>query len=158
MGKKLPRTICGRRMERRHIAAVGVWFYAISTDRYLYLLRNDKKNPNTWGLPGGKVDKPETLLEALKRECQEELNYWPEPIKLAPIEQFTSPDNHFTFHTFLSLIKSEFFPILNNEHHGYAWIDSGHLPTPMHPGLWSTTRIETVKYKVDTLKDFYKSQ
>jgi len=145
-------------VERRSVAAVGVWFYSISTDRYLYLLRNDKKHPGTWGLPGGKVDRPETLLGALERECREELGFWPESIKLAPIEQFTSPDNHFTYHTFLSLIESEFEPTLNHEHYGYAWIDSGHLPNPMHPGLWSTTNIESVKLKVDTLKDSYKSQ
>ena len=158
MAKKLSGPVRRRRMEHRSIAAVGVWFYALSTDRYLYLMRNDRKYPNTWGLPGGKVDKPETLLEALTRECQEELGQWPEPIKLAPIEQFTSPDDHFTYHTFLSLIKCEFSPILNHEHFGYAWIDSGKLPNPMHPGLWSTTNIESVKLKVDTLKDSYKSQ
>ena len=38
------------------IDAVGVWFYSTTTDRYLYLLRNDAKNPGCWGLPGGKVD------------------------------------------------------------------------------------------------------
>ena len=158
MVKKLSRTIRGRRMEHRPIAAVGVWFYALSTDRYLYLLRNDKKHPGTWGLPGGKVEKPETLLNALERECREELNFWPEPIKLAPIEQFTSPDGHFTYHTFFSLIENEFSPTLNHEHFGYAWIDSGHLPNPMHPGLWSTTNIKSVKMKVNTLKNSYKSQ
>jgi len=158
MVKKLSRTIRRGRVERRSVAAVGVWFYSLSTDRYLYLLRNDRKHPGTWGLPGGKVDRPETLLGALERECVEELGIWPESIKLAPIEQFTSPDNHFTYHTFLSLIEREFEPILNHEHYGYAWIDSGQLPNPMHPGLWSTTNIESVKLKVDTLKDSYKSQ
>ena len=158
MVKKLSRTIRGRRMEHRPIAAVGVWFYALSTDRYMYLLRNDKKHPGTWGLPGGKVEKPETLLNALERECKEELDFWPEPIKLAPIEQFTSPDGHFTYHTFFSLIENEFSPTLNHEHFGYAWIDSGHLPNPMHPGLWSTTNIKSVKMKVNTLKNSYKSQ
>ena len=158
MAKKLSRPIQRRRMEHRSVAAVGVWFYALSTDRYLYLLRNDKKHPNTWGLPGGKVDKPETLLEALTRECKEEMGIWPDPIKLAPIEQFTSPDRCFTYHTFLSLIEYEFSPTLNHEHFGYAWIDAGKLPSPMHPGLWMTTNIDSVKLKVDTLKDSYKSQ
>lgn len=158
MAKKLPRTIRRGRVERRSVAAVGVWFYSLSTDRYLYLLRNDKKHPGTWGLPGGKVDGLETLMQALARECQEEIGIWPNSIKLAPIEQFTSNDNFFTYHTFLSLIEHEFEPRLNHEHFGYAWIDSGHLPTPMHPGLWSTTNIESVKLKVNTLKNSYKSQ
>ena len=158
MVKKLSGSIPRRRMERRFVAAVGVWFYSVETDRYLYLLRNDKKYPGAWGLPGGKVDGSETLLQALKRECIEELSIWPEPVKLAPIEQFTSADNNFTYHTFLSLIQKEFSPTLNHEHFGYAWLDSGHMPKPLHPGLWSTSKIETIKQKVDILKDFYKSQ
>lgn len=158
MDKKLPRTIRRRRVGCRPITAVGVWFYSISTDRYLYLLRNDKKYPGSWGLPGGKVEKTETLLAALVRECEEEMGIWPESIKLSPIEQFTSPDNHFIYHTFISLLRNEFIPKLNHEHLGYAWIDSSSLPKPMHPGLWSTTKIESVKLKVDTLKESYKSQ
>jgi len=158
MAKKLSGTVRRRRMEHCPVEAVGVWFYALSTDRYLYLLRNDRKYPESWGLPGGKVDKPETLLEALVRECKEEMGMWPETLKLAPIEQFTSPDNHFKYHTFLSLIECEFSPALNHEHFGYAWIDFGHLPKPMHPGLWSTTKIASVKKKINILKDAYKSQ
>ncbi len=49
------------------INAVGVWFYSVTTDRYLYLLRNDVKNPGCWGLPGGKVDAGENLQETLRR-------------------------------------------------------------------------------------------
>ena len=47
--------------------AVGVWFYAQDTQRYLYLMRNDSKYPNTWGLPGGKCEAGETLLETIER-------------------------------------------------------------------------------------------
>jgi 8-oxo-dGTP pyrophosphatase MutT (NUDIX family) len=71
--------------------AVGVWFYSVTTNRYLYLLRNDDRNPGTWGLPGGKAKSNETLLETITRECIEELGFWPTEIKLVPIEKFTSP-------------------------------------------------------------------
>ena len=120
MAQKLSRNISRRRVEHRVVTAVGVWFYAVTTKRYLYLLRNDKKYAGTWGLPGGKVEKNETLLEALVRECHEELSCWPEPIKLAPIEQFVSDDQRFIYHTFLSVIGQEFVPVLNHEHVGYA--------------------------------------
>ena len=74
------------------INAVGVWFYSIATDRYLYLLRNDVKNPGCWGLPGGKVDAGENLQEALTRECTEEIGIWPEAVKLVPIEKLDKID------------------------------------------------------------------
>ena len=82
------------------INAVGVWFYSVNADRYLYLLRNDSKNPGCWGLPGGKVDFGENLNQALQRECHEEIGLWPDVIKLVPIEKFTSVDNHFAYNTF----------------------------------------------------------
>lgn len=140
------------------IDAVGVWFYSIATDRYLYLLRNDVKNPGCWGLPGGKVDAGENLQEALTRECTEEIGIWPEAIKLVPIEKFTSIDNRFSYHTFFCLVEKEFVPILNNEHHGYSWIKSGVWPKPLHPGLWTTINFKEILDKIDGIKQFQISQ
>ena len=45
--------------------ACGVWFFAKDTQRYLYLLRNDKKHQDCWGLPGGKVERGESLFDAI---------------------------------------------------------------------------------------------
>ena len=77
--------------------AVGVWFRSVATSRYLYLLRNDSKNPSTWGLPGGKVEHGETLLGAMERECIEELGHMPEYHRLVPLEKFTSADGVFEY-------------------------------------------------------------
>jgi len=140
------------------IDAVGVWFYSVATDRYLYLLRNDLKNPGCWGLPGGKVDAGENLQEALTRECTEEIGIWPEAIKLVPIEKFTSIDNRFSYHTFFCLVENEFVPILNNEHYGYSWIKSGVWPKPLHPGLWTTINFKEILDKIDGIKQFQISQ
>ena len=60
-------------MESSIIKAVGVWFYAVNTRRYLYLMRNDSKHPGSWGLPGGRVELGETLMTAITRECEEEI-------------------------------------------------------------------------------------
>ena len=135
-------------MENSTINAVGVWFYSTTTHRYLYLLRNDPKHPGAWGLAGGKVESNETLLGAIERECNEELGYMPEYIKLVPLEKFTSSDLGFSYHTFFCQTNLEFIPKLNDEHIGYAWIDRGAWPKPMHPGLWNTVNLEVVQQKL----------
>lgn len=139
-------------METSTVNAVGIWFYSINTQRYLYLLRNDSRHPNTWGLPGGKIENNETLFEAMTRECQEELGFMPEYLRLVPLEKFTSADQGFAYHTFFCSVDKEFIPVLNNEHIGYSWITSGVWPKPMHPGLWSTVNFDVVRDKITTIE------
>jgi 8-oxo-dGTP pyrophosphatase MutT (NUDIX family) len=148
MDKKLSRGVSGRGLGTGVIKAVGVWFYARSTRRYLYLLRNDPKHPTTWGLPGGKVEDGETLLGGMERECIEELGSFPAYSKLMPLERFTSSDSVFEYNTWVCVVDNEFQPVLNDEHIGYSWIQSGTWPKPMHPGLWSTVNIEEVQSKL----------
>ena len=134
--------------------AVGVWFRSVATSRYLYLLRNDTKNPGTWGLPGGKVEAGETLLGAMERECIEELGHMPEYQRLVPLEKFTSADGVFEYHTWICVVSQEFVPTLNHEHLGWAWIDRGTWPRPMHPGLWNTVNLATVQDKIHTVEKY----
>ena len=139
-------------METSVVNAVGVWFYSIDTQRYLYLLRNDPRHPDTWGLPGGKIEDGETLIEAIVRECTEEMGTMPKYIRLAPVEKFTSSDSGFVYHTFFCSVDKEFCPTLNEEHPGWAWIAAGSWPKPMHPGLWSTLNFEAVRSKIETIE------
>lgn len=132
--------------------AVGVWFYSLATDRYLYLMRNDPRHPGSWGLPGGKVEDGETLLAAIKRECQEEIGQFPDYIRMVPLEKFTSVDEKFSYHTFFCCIDQEFHPHLNDEHLGYAWISSMSWPRPMHPGLWNTVNLEAIRDKIQVIR------
>lgn len=148
MDQELPRHLCRGILEFGTLRAVGVWFRSLDTGRYLYLLRNDNKHPGAWGLPGGKVETGETLLGAMERECIEELGFFPAYQKLIPLEKFTGADKVFEYHTWVCIVNSEFVPTLNHEHLGYAWIDSGNFPKPMHPGLWSTVNIEAVQSKI----------
>jgi 8-oxo-dGTP pyrophosphatase MutT (NUDIX family) len=135
--------------------AVGVWFFAQNTQRYLYLLRSDIKNPERWGLPGGKVEKDESLLDGIERECTEEMGSMPLYTKLIPIEKFTSPNNNFYYHTFFCLLDAEFIPVLNHEHIGYTWINKGIIPKPLHPGLWATLKIDEIYQRIKTVEELY---
>jgi 8-oxo-dGTP pyrophosphatase MutT (NUDIX family) len=141
-------------METSIVKAVGVWFKAKSTGRYLYLLRNDSKHPNSWGLPGGKIESGETLLSGMERECIEELGFFPGYIHLMPLEKFTSADEQFEYNTWICVVESEFQPHLNHEHRGYAWIAPGVWPRPMHPGLWNTVNLETVQDKMAVVERY----
>ena len=132
--------------------AVGVWFYSVSTERYLYLMRDDPRHPGAWGLPGGKMEHNESLFETITRECTEEMGFMPECLNLVPIEKFTSSDGQFGYHTFFACVTEEFHPTLNYEHIGYAWIASGTWPKPMHPGLWSTVNFDVVQDKVNVIR------
>ena len=127
--------------------SAGIFFYCSTTKRFLYLLRSDANY--AWGVPGGKIENDETLLEGLERECLEEIGYFPKDAKLIPIQKFVN--NSFTYHTFFCAVEEEFVPNLNYEHVGYAWIGDGQHPKPMHPGLFSTVNIDIVKEKIATL-------
>ena len=134
------------------VAAVGIWFYSQSTNRYLYLMRNDPKHPDSFGLPGGKIEPGESIMAAMVRECEEELGSMPDYVKLMPLEKFTSADGGFEYNTFFCITETEFTPILNDEHSGYAWIDSGTWPKPLHPGLWSTINFSAVQQKISIIQ------
>jgi 8-oxo-dGTP pyrophosphatase MutT (NUDIX family) len=136
-------------MSKANNTSAGVFFYCEDTDRFLFLLRNDGKNLGYWGIPGGKLEHKETLLEGVRRECMEEIDFFPESAKLVPIQKFVN--NTFTYHTFFCRIPEEFIPKLNDEHIGYCWVDVHHYPKPLHPGLFNTVNFDIVQDKLKEL-------
>ncbi len=130
------------------IQAAGVFFYSKSSKRYLYLLRSDQRSP-TWSIPGGGIEKDETLLDGITRECTEEIGCFYTEWKLIPIQKFVNKT--FTYHTFFCEVDKEFIPKLNDEHVGYAWVSEGQYPKPLHPGLFSTVNIDIVIEKLNSL-------
>jgi len=129
--------------------SAGVFFYAKKTNRFLFLLRADDKNTGNWGIPGGKIEKGESLFEGIERECMEEIDFFPLDAKLVPIQKFIN--NLFTYHTFFCVVEEEFIPLLNEEHCGYCWVDPEHYPKPLHPGLFNTINFDVVQDKLKKL-------
>jgi 8-oxo-dGTP pyrophosphatase MutT (NUDIX family) len=130
----------------------GALIRAKSTGRYLFLLRNNGKFSDTWGLVGGKIDSHETIEHGLVREIMEELGGIVKDAKIIPIEQYTSDSGIFVYHTFLICVDYEFIPELNTEHKGYCWVSLDGLPKPLHPGVDKTLNSVSIKKKLQTIE------
>ena len=133
-------------------SGVGALIYCSRTHRYLFLLRSGGKYNNTWGLVGGKIEMNESVLDGLEREIQEELGGEIKDAKVVPIEQYTSDNNKFIYHTFLIKVEEEFVPMLNREHKGYCWVKLDDHPTPLHPGVWRTVKFKSSLDKIKVLE------
>lgn len=136
-------------------SSCGAMIYCTATNRYLFLLRSDGKFPDTWGLVGGKIEKGESILDGLNREIKEEMGGEIKGAKIIPIEQFTSDNKRFVYHTFLIKVEEEFAPVLNKEHKGFCWVPLDHFPKPLHPGVYRTIKLEKSRNKLrvqETLK------
>ena len=132
----------------------GSLIYSSSTKRFLFLLRNsDKKHKSTWGLVGGRMEQGERPVQTLLRESREEISIDFHKNKIIPIETFTSDNKNFIYYTFLIVVNSEFLPILNLEHRGYAWVNLQDYPTPLHPGVWRTFKFEEILSKLAAVVD-----
>jgi 8-oxo-dGTP pyrophosphatase MutT (NUDIX family) len=140
-------------MATNHIkSGCGAMIYCTTTNRYLFLLRSNGRYSDTWGLVGGKIELNETVQQGLEREIQEELGGIIKDAKYVPVEQFTSENGKFVYHTFLVKVEEEFVPVLNNEHRGYCWVPLEDHPKPLHPGVYRTIKIKASKEKLKTLE------
>jgi 8-oxo-dGTP pyrophosphatase MutT (NUDIX family) len=139
-------------METGNLESCGALMYCRSTGRHLFLLRNHKRHKNSWGFVGGRIEARELPIDALRREIQEEIGMDVSGLRARPIEQFTSDDGAFVYHTFMIIVEEEFIPNLNNEHDGYCWVPLEKYPRPLHPGVWQTFKFEEVIKKIRTLE------
>ena len=129
----------------RDLSAVGALFISQKTGRALFLLRDQDTYTNTWSLVGGKIEDKETLYGGLMREVREEIGFEPAILKVLPLEYFQSPDAHFSYHTFVVIVPTEFIPVLSEEHKGYSWCSLDATPKPLHPGLYNSLNNKIIK-------------
>jgi len=134
----------------KEIICSGALFYALDTQRFLFVHRAKGKHKDLWGLVGGTNEGCETPWEGLLREIEEEIGSV-KIRKTMPLETFVSNDSAFHFHTYLTIVDEEFVPVLNNEHNGYAWVSFSKWPKPLHHGLRNTLQNKTIRNKLQTV-------
>jgi 8-oxo-dGTP pyrophosphatase MutT (NUDIX family) len=137
-------------MKTNNIICSGAIVYALDTKRFLFLHRVKGRSGNLWGLVGGTNEETETPWEGLKREIFEEIGEISIK-KTMPLETFVSNDTRFHFHTYLCVVEHEFLPVLNDEHDGYAWVEFGKWPRPLHHGLNNTLQNKVNLKKLETV-------
>ena len=98
-------------------------------------LRSDTSSySNTWSFWGGKQEKGEINGDTLSREVQEELGNISGVINSYAFDHYVSKDKKFVYASYITIVDNEFVPELNEEHLGYAWVDIGRWPKPLHNG------------------------
>lgn len=130
------------------LQAAGALIYAMDTRMFLVTLRGpDGSDPGTWCSVGGKIEDGETPEQAARREIEEEVGYaLKDRMVLHPA--LTFENKSLTFFNFIGVVKHQFFPTLDEESDGYAWIkivnegqslslDLSKVPNPIHYGLAS---------------------
>lgn len=102
--------------------------YIEHNGQILLLHRQDNKSQgNKWGIPGGKVEKNETPLQAVIRETKEETgidisSQTIEALKTVYVEY--NEKNHFVYHAFRTKLQGDpgSVRIHFNEHKGFTWV------------------------------------
>ena len=93
--------------------------------KILFLLRKKcKLSPNTWGVPGGKIEKDETPVEALLRELWEEIKLQSSPKDITFIQSLYvhHPKMNYELYLFRWILSS--MPVVtldHREHTDYIW-------------------------------------
>lgn len=138
------------------VKAAGVIFLALDTQRCLMQLRNSAKRfKHTWGFFGGLCEQGETPYTALQRELLEEIGFMPELNKLNPLDIYESTHKQFYYYSFVAVVNTEFTPVLNAESAGYAWVNIGHWPQPLHQGARVTLGKNRGTIKLQKILQFH---
>lgn len=110
-------------------SAAGCILYAEDTGRWGLQQRADNINDGgLWAAWGGGREPGETLEQCARRELAEESGYRG-PVKLEPLARNTK------YVTYIGIVPREFEPRPNPEWKDYAWVELGHWPQPLHPGV-----------------------
>lgn len=111
--------------------------YNTKTNKVLLLQRNDGNN--VWEIPGGKRENNEDIVDALRREVQEETGLIINEYKLV----YVSPifENHPVLKPFLNIGYLCFVDngdvIISNEHIDYKWVSVEELTSYLDKDIYN---------------------
>jgi 8-oxo-dGTP diphosphatase len=91
----------------------------------LFLLRSpEKPEGGKWGVPGGKLEKTETITEGLIRETFEETGIHLNPSLVRYFKKYwvDTKGTHFEYHLYYYNIRSIPAVLLSKEHTDYQWV------------------------------------
>ena len=95
-------------------------------NKYLITKRNRRKHLGLkWEFPGGKVERKETLKDALVREIQEELTITINVNMKIGEENFKDEKINIIIHYYLCSIKEGFLKL--NEHEEFLWVEKKNI-------------------------------
>lgn len=111
--------------DKKHIVAITALIKNQKGDRFLMLKRNKNEiaYPGKWALPGGKVEKGETIMDVLKREVFEETG-----LKIKNSKQFLGdytfvrPDGHNVVGLTFAVKAISNKVIINDDFEDYKWL------------------------------------
>ncbi len=124
-------------------SAAGIAFLC-KEDNSIFLCKRslDSSFPNTWSIPGGKIQDNESPIDAAIREVIEELSGTPDPSECEVIDADIFDIPSFNYTTFIISIskkeKDNWKPKLNREHTNCQWFDIDKPPKELHPGAKKT--------------------
>jgi len=106
----------------------------VKDGKILILLRSRESSwkPETWGPPGGHVEKGETPEQAAARETFEETGLKVDPDDLTPLIQKTNHSYGMVYFYTTDKFSGEQVK-LSHEHTGFTWVDIDRI------GEWDTT-------------------
>lgn len=127
---------------KKQIEVVGAIIF--NDDKVLCAQRNENMSlPLMWEFPGGKIEKGESEIEALKREISEEMLCDPEVGDKVTSTSYEYDFGIVNLHTYKCKLKEK-MPTLT-EHKSIQWLDVKDLETLE----WAPADIPAVKIIVD---------
>lgn len=119
----------------KYIPIVSAEALIISDDRLLFLRRNIEPAKGEWWFPGGRIQKGESLEEALHREVKEETGLEIISAKFIGVYSRIFPERHDITVAYLCRCKDGVVK-LNDEHSEYGFFKKN--PAGLHPFIVET--------------------